>query len=390
MSRKETFRRKTIPVILLAGLVLPPVGYLTLLPASPQGTTADDNFTSTLEAAILREAENILRSVTPDGAINMAPIPRLGDPAYVCPYFATYAAMGLDIGALVLRNSNSQKAREYLGITANFYAWYAAHMNLDGSIHDYTRGTMMAPQSSDDADSHDGYAGAFLWGAYIHYSTARLFDREKADEFLNSMKPSLRRAANLILSLQKNDGLTIAKNSYPVQYLMDNLEVCAGLFSADRLGLSEFKQPGEKVAAALNRYYWLGKHLAWARDPHNGATSSGWLKWYPDKMANAWAVYFNFIQPERRSAIYTMLRQEYSNPEEAYTRLGPEMVYVALASAAQQDLQNAKSYMKELLKHQDENGGFLDANKYVHISGWFIATAALYLNTSEVASIFLL
>jgi len=350
----------------------------------------DGGFRSTLETSILREAENIMRSVTPEGAINMAPIPRLADPACICPYFATYAAIGLDMAALIARNSDSEKAGEYVRVTGNFYMWYAAHMNPDGSIHDYTKGTIVAPESSGDADSHDAYAGVFLWGAYIHYSVTQLLDKEKANAFLRSMEPHLRRAANLILTLQKNDGLTIAKISNQVQYLMDNLEVCAGLFSANRLGLLESKQPGEKVAAALNQYYWLGGHLAWAREPSSGTTSAGWLKWYPDKMANTWAACFNFIQPERRSAIYTALRQEYFNPEQAYTKIGPEMVYLALAALAQQDLQNSESYLRELLKHQDGNGGFQDVNNYVHVSGWFIATAALYLNPNEVRPILLL
>jgi len=83
-------------------------------------------------------------------------------------------------------------------------------------------------------------------------------------------------------------------------------------------------------------------------------------------------------------------RQEYFNPEQAYTKIGPDMVYLALAALAQQDLQNSESYLRILLKHQDENGGFQDANNYVHVSGWFIATAALYLNPNEVRPILLL
>lgn len=359
-------------------------------PTSPASPTVDDDLRELLFAAVLREAEHIRRSTSATGAINMVPILGPNSDAYIRPYFATYAAIGLDIAAFLTRERDPRRALEYLQLSERFYSWYAAHMNPDGSIHDYTKGTITAPESSGDADSEDGYAGIFLYGSYIHHKIAQLIDQEKAQMFLRSMEPSLRKAAGLLIDLQKPDGLTIAKKSYPIQYLMDNLEVYAGFAALARLGLSDYTQHATRVATAINQNLWLEKgYLAWARDPQNGVTSSGWSKWYPDKLANTWAVYFSFIQPERRAGIYTTLKQEFSDPESAYSNIGPEIIYLAMAALAQRDNRRAESYIKQVLKHQGKNGGFHDSYGYTHLSGWFITAAGLYLTWNELAEIIL-
>jgi len=339
-------------------------------------------------AAILREAEHIRKSVTTDGAINMVPIIDSGQDAYIIPYFAAYASVGLDIAALLTKERDLRTALEYLNLSENFYYWYTAHMNPDGSIYDYTNGSVEAPEPTGDADSEDAYAGVFLFGAYIHYRVVQTIDEVQAGEFLTRIEPFCRKAANLIISLQEPDGLTLAKRDYPIQYLMDNLEAYEGLKALQPLGVAGFEEYAEKIATATNRYLWLQEgYFAWAKDPHDDTLSSGWDKWYPDKMANTWAIYFNFIGQEKRDIIYEVLRQEFSEPKSAYSELRTGVIQLAIAALVQRDTSRAADYIKEALKHQDKDGGFPDPYEYTHLSGWFIVAAGLYLDWNDLARI---
>lgn len=350
--------------------------------------TVDRDLDSAIFASALREAEYIRKCVTIDGAINMVPVLDLGKDAFVRPYFSVYASIGLDVAALLVKGHDRQRALEYVQLSDSFYSWYVSHMNPDGSIDDFTKGTLATPKPSGDADSEDAYAGIFLYGAYVHLKVTQQIDQKTAEGFLKRVEPHLRKAANLIVSLQAHDGLTIAKKNYPIQYLMDNLEAYAGLIALQRLGLSGFEQYAGRIATAVNRNLWLEKkYYAWARDPRNGVTSSGWIKWYPDKLANTWATYFSFIPPERKAVLYSALKAEFSDPASAYSTLGPEVVYLAVASLAQRDTPTADGYMREILKHQDQEGGFRDLHGYTHISGWFITAAGLRLAWNDLAEI---
>jgi len=341
-------------------------------------------------AAILREAEHVRKSVTADGAINMVPILDSRQDAYIIPYFGVYASIGLDIAALLAKERDLGRALEYLRLSENFYYWYTAHMNPDGSIYDYNKGSVEAPEPSGDADSEDAYAGVFLYGAYIHYRAVQAIDKVRADEFLTRIELFCRKAANLIISLQEPDGLTLAKRDYPIQYLMDNLEAYEGLKALRQLGLVGFEEYAEKIATATNRYLWLQEgYFAWAKDPHDDTVSSGWDKWYPDKMANTWAIYFNFIGQEKRDIIYGALRQEFSEPKYAYSELRTGVIQLAIAALVQRDTPQAVDYIKEALKHQDKDGGFPDPYEYTHLSGWFIVAAGLYLDWNDLAGIVL-
>ncbi len=344
-----------------------------------------------LYTAILREAEHIRKSATKDGAINMVPILEPGQDAYIIPYFAAYASIGLDVAALLTKERDLSRAFEYLDLSENFYDWYSAHMNPDGSMYDYTEGSVEAPKATGDADSEDAYAGVFLHGVYVHYSVVRTVDQARADEFLMRMEPFCRKAANLVIGLQYPDGLTIAMRTYRIQFLMDNLEAYEGLKALRKLGISGFDGNAEKIAAGINGYLWLEEgYFAWERDPEDGALSTGWDEWYPDKMANTWAIYFDFIEPQRRDSIYRAVVQEFFNPKSAYSKLGPEIVYLAMAALAQDDTSKAKAYLDEMLKHQDKDGGFRDISdrcKYVHMSGWFIVTAGLHLASNQVGGL---
>lgn len=362
----------------------------TTILTDPGNLSTNDPLGSALYAAVLREAEHIRKSVTADGATNMVPIIGPKQDACIRPYFAAYASIGLDVAALLVKGRDLRTALEYLRLSEHFYSWYATHMNPDGSIDDHTKGTVSNPESCGEADSEDGYAGIFLHGAYVHYKATQAIDQIGADKFLRTMEPYLRRAAGLIITLQKPDGLTIAKKNYAIQYLMDNLEAYAGLNAVRQLGLPGFEQHAERVATAINRYLWLEEgHYAWGRDPQNGMTFAGWNNWYPDKLANAWATYFNFIEVQKKTMIYRSLRQEFPDPESAFSRLGSEVIYLAMAALAQRDMQAAESYLREVLKHQDPQGGFLDWYGYTHLSGWFIVSAASYLAWNELATVFL-
>jgi len=388
-----------IPFLIGSEVESPSVGSIPIASARPANVGISTDVASLRQAerdrnllytAILREAEHIRKSVTKDGAINMVPIVDPGQDAYIIPYFAAYASIGLDIAALLIKERDLPRAFEYLDLSENFYDWYSAHMNPDGLIYDYTEGSVEAPRHTGDADSEDAYAGVFLYGVYVHYSAVRIIDQARADEFLMRMEPFCRKAANVIIGLQQPDGLTVAKRDYRIQYLMDNLESYEGLKALRQLGLTEFDEYAEKIAKAINERLWLEEgYFAWAKDPHDDTLSSGWDEWYPDKMANTWAIYFNFVGQEKRNIIYRALRQEFSGPKSTYSKVGAGIVYLAMAALVQRDTSAAVEYVMEALEYQDQDGGFRDSYGYTNLSGWFIIAAGLHLAWNDLAGIVL-
>ena len=340
-------------------------------------------------AAILREAEHISKSVTTDGAINMVPVQDPNQGAYIIPYFAVYASIGLDVAAFLMREKEPQMALEYLHLSENFYYWYVAHMNPDGSIYDYTEGTVGNPQSSGDADSEDAYAGMFIHGAYVHYRVTYFLNQTHAQEFLNYMQPYLTKAASLIVSLQQLDGLTIAKRTYRMEYHMDNLEVYDGLRALVKVGVSGYEANTEKVASAINAYMWIpdSSYFAWARSP-SGTLHSGWEKFYPEKLANTWATRYSLIGEEKRDLVYNKLMREYSNPKSAYSKIQTSIVHLAISALVQGDNVKARAYLNEMIAHEYPQGGFPE-HGYTHMSGWFIVAGGLYTDWSNLSTVLL-
>jgi hypothetical protein len=245
-------------------------------------------------AHIARDAGWILRAQLRDGAIAT-----YLDHAAIWPYLSNYAAMGL------VEATRRAGDRRYLHAAWRWLAWYQAHQDPRGFITDYRRsGAVMV--STGDMDSTDAYAGTFLLAARAALrasgDTARLV----------TLRRGIGLAVRAIEATQDRDGLTWAKPSWRVKYLMDQAETYAGLRAASELALalgdpalaSRARDDAERMHAgvaalwnpATGAYDWA-KHDTGARQPTN------WRVLYPDALQQVWAVAFGLVDPERAAGL---------------------------------------------------------------------------------------
>ncbi len=114
-----------------------------------------------MNVPITRCADEILKRQTSDGAIVMGGIQSTSN---VSPYFANLGAIGLAKAAQETGN------RRYLFAAEHWFDWYAAHMNPNGTVYDYT-GSPAAWRPTGDFDSTDSYAATAL--ELLDFSNAR-------------------------------------------------------------------------------------------------------------------------------------------------------------------------------------------------------------------------
>lgn len=254
--------------------------------------------------AINRAAQAILDRQHKDGAILMAPAAQV--PNRLIPYFANLAGIGLAQAYPYTRNP------AHLQAVAKWLRWYANHLNPDGTIGDYNLqdGNL---QPTGDCDSTDSYAATFL-EALHHYTEAGGERR-----LLTELYPAVNRVAGAIrLTLQK-DGLTWAKPTHRVKYLMDNVEVFRGWQSASWLTQAmgrkaearNLKDLAERTLQAIDETLWHeGKgYYAWAMH-ENGVRETRLDRWYPDVMAQLMAI--AWLPPSaRRKRLFARLHQQF-------------------------------------------------------------------------------
>ncbi len=238
----------------------------------------------------LVEAGWILFAQTIDGAIATHP-----DRTYVDPYLGALAAEGL------ATTGDPRHAEQ----AWRFVEWYAASMDADGYVHDYTvRGDHLQPVA--EADSTDAYAAVFVLAAAAAYDAAP--DRARLD----AIAPALRRAVAAIRSTLRLDGLTGSKPSFMVAYLMDQAEVFAGLRAAIRLGREvddqELVREAQAVARPVRRAVrdlWnpSTRSFDWAVHPDGTRDVTNWAQLYPDALSQVWAVRYGLVGGERGRAL---------------------------------------------------------------------------------------
>jgi len=245
-------------------------------------------------ADIARDARWILRAQLPDGAIATHL-----DRAAIWPYLANFAAIGL---VEATRRTGDQR---YLQAAWRWLAWYQAHEDARGFVTDYRRsGDVMV--STGDMDSIDAYAGTFLLAARAAFRISG----DKAR--LGTLQRGISLAVRAIEATQDRDGLTWAKPTWRVKYLMDQAETYAGLRAAselaDALGdhalTSRTTGDAERLRAgvaalwnsATGAYDWA-KHDTGARQPTN------WRVLYPDALQQVWAVAFGLVDLKRAGGL---------------------------------------------------------------------------------------
>ncbi len=255
--------------------------------------------TASNEAVIQQQADWILQAQLPDGAIAAwpdKPVLRL-----IAPYGANMAAAGLARATQVTGDpSYAEHAWQYLD-------WYASVEDpTTGYVTDYTVQNGTTPVSNGNIDSTDAYAGTFLTAAWDTYYVTR--DQGE----LQRLAGGIAGALHAIESTQQPDGLTWAKPSWQVAYLMDNAQALAGLEGnaalESALGNTALAEEAAGCAAEMRQGIadlWDPTTQAydWAEQANGWRHATDWSNFYPDAMEQAFAVLWGAVTGQRASLL---------------------------------------------------------------------------------------
>jgi hypothetical protein len=218
------------------------------------------------------------------------------------PYFANQAATALAL----------TKHRRWLPAVTRYLLWYFRHLNwpddlgLYGTTYDYKRvdgkwQRDLAPRIGNqphEYDSVDSYAATCLTLLRAYLAA----DGDPA--LLQAHGEEIQAISELLVQMiDPADGLSIAKPTYPVKFLMDNCEVNRGLRDASWLFRVLFKQARRATRfarlAAANR---AGILTALADGSAFSIYKAGqvfgkvtWSKWYPDAVSQLFPVIHGVI-----------------------------------------------------------------------------------------------
>jgi hypothetical protein len=259
-------------------------------------------------------ADWILLAQLPDGSLATH-----ADRTFVNPYLAGVAAAGLAAATRATANP------AYAGAAWRFTEWYAAHMDANGYVSDYTiSGSTLV--STGDADSTDAYAGVFLLAVEAANTAAP--DRTR----LVALAPALRKAVDAIRSTQRADGLTGAKPAWMVAYLMNEAEAFAGLQAATRLALGvgdrvlarDASAAAARIQRAVDRLWNPGTGAYdWAVHPTGARQPTSWAQLYPDALSQVWAVRYGLVRGSRARSVLTQFLRTHPN---AHDPTAPDLV----------------------------------------------------------------
>jgi hypothetical protein len=248
----------------------------------------------TLSDASRADADWILRAQGVDGAIFSHV-----DQQHVRPYLANFASIGL---AAAARSSGNA---DYAAASWRWLAWYQAHMDGNGFVEDYDR-VLGALVSTGDMDSTDAYAGTFLSAVRATFIVTGDVAR------LRSLQPGISAAVRAIELTQDVDGLTWAKPSYRVKYLMDQAETYAGLRSvaalaktlADPALSTRATAAADRMEFAVHRSWnAAASSYDWAKHESGQWQQTDWSHLYSDSMQQIWAVAYGLADTSVRSTL---------------------------------------------------------------------------------------
>lgn len=251
-------------------------------------------------AQIESDANFILQAQLPDGAIAV-----YTDKTRISPYLANMAAEGLARAAVATGDT------AYAEAAWRELDWYSSHETASGYVTDYAVADGQ-PVSVGTEDSTDAYAGTFLLAA------ATVWASDPVRSQLAAIRTGISGAVAAIESTQDGDGLTWAKPSWHVKYLMDEAEAYAGLSSAAGLAsdLAEPALTARMVADAARirsgaTLLWnqaTGSY-GWAVYSDGVVQTTNWSNLYPDSLEEAWAVAYGLARASTATVIVGHLQQ---------------------------------------------------------------------------------
>lgn len=230
---------------------------------------------------------NILRSCfLPDGAISMTACGAgPASPVWIAPYFGDHVALALLAAHDQKRNAND------LMLVRKWIEWRVVRQDQGGFWNDHT-GTNAGYQSNGKVDAHDSSAAMFLL-VLERYQRA-------GGKITNTMRASAKSCLSCIRNVTDEDGLTWAKPEHKVKFLMDNIEVHAGLTAAETVFRSTdndvvqaCRRQAEMIGEMLPKYEGAKNEglYAWALHP-NGSYDGGLDELYPHGLAQLFAISF--------------------------------------------------------------------------------------------------
>jgi hypothetical protein len=179
--------------------------------------------------------------------------------------------------------------------------WYLHHINENGYINDFELQETVEVDTG-KADSEDSYhATLFSLIAEMIRATGEV-------DWIAPRQAELAYLLQAIARLQQKDGLTWAKHSYRVKYLMDNCEVAKGfqdasylftMFGDDSLSQEASRRAQACLSGIQSMYSRLRQSYA-MYDHHY----PGWRKWYPDVTSQAFPIVYGFASPDKAELLY--------------------------------------------------------------------------------------
>jgi hypothetical protein len=273
--------------------------------------------------------------------------------------------------------------------------WYIRHLNwpdqwgLYGTTYDYnySNGT---ETSLNTADSTDSYAATFLSLAWAYYQTGDAV----AQSYVKSLASQLDSIGGVLVQTQQSDGLTWAKPSYQIKYLMDNCEAYRGLrdlasLFQDALGDGNKAAYYNAAADSMLRGIqgmWMNGSWAIYKDGAGNLTAPSMAKWYPDATSQMFPVLEGVVAPTDASAVqaYTNLNTAWPgwpslsfNSQDAFP-----WVLVSDAAVLMGDAAKVNTYMQSI-ESKYVNAGF-PWPWYSAEAGWFMRLNAYILGARPI------
>lgn len=312
---------------------------------------------------------------TADGAI-------LYTPQQIDPYFSNIAAIGMT------KDSNRMPQ------VVAWMKWYIHHLNwpdkwgLYGTTYNYSVNDGVEI-STDDADSTDSYASTFLTLVWNAWQTGD----SSARSYISGLSYELDTIGGVLIQTQQSDGLTWAKPSYQIKYLMDNSEGYRGLRDLASIFQNAFGDASKSAyynAAAdsmLNGILgmWLNNKWAVYKDGFGNLTPPNMGTWYADATAQVFPVIMGVVVSSDTKA-----QQAYAAFNAAWPGW-PQLSYnsqdafpwclVGTAAAAMGDNVRLATYINSIQSkylnnhfpwpfYNAEAGWFMRANSYMMGKGW--------------------
>jgi hypothetical protein len=238
----------------------------------------------------------------------------------VIPYFAHLGVLGLmDSGASGHLTTTQRWLQWYMrnrdqSVGVPLDTWYS----VDGK-YGTTCPKANDPLQCNTVDAVDSSAALFLLVA------DKFVTKGGSKSFVTGNKTAVREIENTLLSLIDTDGLSWAKENYKIKYMMDNVEVLAGLEAAARLERNVFRDTtranmlttrANTLRTALygttNSFYNAStSQFAVYKDEAGTKGVSNMTTWYPDLMAQIWPAAFdqNVQVTPRVNAITALTKQ---------------------------------------------------------------------------------